>query len=569
MTRSAMDQRTAQYYRTHAADVAARYESVGSPVARFFATAFVAGGRVLDIGAGSGRDLAQLLAQGFDAFGVEPVDELRIAATASHPELAGRLVAGQLPGIGAPHGGEFDGVLCSAVLMHVPESDLFDAAFELRGLLRRRGRLLISLPSARKDVDNQERDALGRLFKSYTADHIALLFERIGFREIGRWETDDALGRAGTQWVTLLLELQSGGPLRAVDQIEGILNRDKKVATYKLALFRALAELAIQEPRSVRWNVDGSIGVPIERIAERWLFYYWPIFAADRFTPQSQAEGAGNANPVAFRAGLVELMALYAGQGEHGGLSTWHLQWASGRLPLEARRRLARALREIASAIRNGPVKFAGGALETGTVFRYDVKTKCVAMSADLWRELTLLGHWILDSVIVRWAALTERFSTRQGIRSGDVLPLLLAKPAPERAVGIARSVFVDAKVDRCTWSDRALQRQFAVDHVIPFSLWGSNDLWNLLPVDARVNGQKADKLPSARLLLARRPIVIERWQLLRAAIPDAFDLQAQRLLGRSLGGPLDWTDDLFTRLREAVELTALQRGIERWEPRA
>jgi hypothetical protein len=69
--------------------------------------------------------------------------------------------------------------------------------------------------------------------------------------------------------------------------------------------------------------------------------------------------------------------------------------------------------------------------------------------------------------------------------------------------------------------------------------------------------------------LLDRKPIVLERWRLLRAAMPDAFDLQAQRLLGRSIGGPLDWTDDLFTRLREAVELTALQRGIERWEPQA
>ena len=564
-----MDERTAQFYRTHAADVAARYESVVSPVGRLFQTAFVAGSRVLDIGAGSGRDLAQLLTQGFDAFGVEPVDELRVAATASHPELAGRIVGGQLPGIGTPHGGRFDGVLCSAVLMHVPESDLFDAAFELRGLLRHRGRLLISLPSARKDIDDQERDAHGRLFRSYTADHIALLFERIGFQEIGRWENEDALGRAGTQWVTLLLELHSGGPLRAVDQIEGILNRDKKVATYKLALFRALAELAIQEPRGVRWNADGSVGVPIERIAERWLFYYWPIFAADRFTPQSQAEGAGNVNPVAFRAALLDLIALYAGQGEHGGLSTWQLQWASGRLPSEASRRLVLALREITGAIRNGPVKFAGGALETGTVFRYDVGTKCVTMSADLWRELTLLGHWILDSVIVRWAALTERFSARQGIHSGDVLPLLLAKPEPKRAVEIARSVFLKAEVDRCTWSDRALQQQFAVDHVIPFSLWGSNDLWNLLPVDARINGQKADKLPSTRLLLARKPIVLKRWQLLRDAMPEAFDLQARRLLGRSLGGPLAWTDDLFTRLREAIEITALQRGIERWEPRA
>ncbi len=62
---------------------------------------------------------------------------------------------------------------------------------------------------------------------------------------------------------------------------------------------------------------------------------------------------------------------------------------------------------------------------------------------------------------------------------------------------------------------------------------------------------------------------MIDRWRLLRDALPEPFERQAQRLLGRALGGPLDWTEDLFARLREAVESTALQRGIERWEPRA
>lgn len=562
-----MDERTAHYYQGHAGEVVARYESVASPVARYFPSAFVAGGRVLDVGAGSGRDLAELLAQGFDAYGVEPVEALRAAALARHPGVVDRLADGQLPAIGSPFGGQFDGVLCSAVLMHVPESDLFDTAFAFRSLLRPRGRLLISLPIARGDVAD-ERDSVGRLFKPYTADYLALLFERIGFREIGRWENDDALARRNTRWTTLLLEQHSSGPLRAVDQIEGILNRDKKVATYKLALFRALAEIATQEPRSARWHADGSVGVPIQRIAERWLFYYWPIFAAERPIPQSQSEGAGTNNPLKFRAALADLMALYAGQGPHSGLSAWQLDWASGRLSASARERSTLAIKQIAHAIRTGPVTFAGGALETGTVFGYERGSGCVTMSADLWRELSLLGHWIIDAVIVRWAGLTERFAVRQGIRSGDVLPLLLARPEPERAVGIARQVFAEASIDRCTWSDRRLQGQFAVDHVIPFSLWFSNDLWNLLPVDTKVNGQKSDKLPTARLLFDRRPIVIERWQMLRDAFPVAFDRQAEQLLGRPLGGPLAWSDDLFTRLRQAVELTAIQRGIERWEPK-
>jgi hypothetical protein len=162
---------------------------------------------------------------------------------------------------------------------------------------------------------------------------------------------------------------------------------------------------------------------------------------------------------------------------------------------------------------------------------------------------------------------LTERFGQRQGIRSGDVLPLLLARPEPLRATSIAREVFVHHHRDRCAWSDRRLTNGFVVDNIIPFSLWGSNDLWNLLPVDPRINNEKSDKLPDADFLKARRDSIVETWRLLRDALPIPFDRQAVHLGGGPMGS--DWEAALFTRLREAVEITALQRGLERWPSRA
>lgn len=112
-------------------------------------------------------------------------------------------------------------------------------------------------------------------------------------------------------------------------------------------------------------------------------------------------------------------------------------------------------------------------------------------------------------------------------------------------------------------------QRTLAVDHLIPFALWGNNDLWNLVPAHAAVNSHKSDKLPAGALLLERRDPIVDSWSLLREAMPEAFDLQVVHLLGSTPQRGGDWRGELFARLREAVEVTALQRGVERWTPAA
>lgn len=374
VTMMRVDPKTLAYYTENATEIARRYESVVSPVERYFAMAFTPGARVLDVGCGSGRDAARLLNCGYDAYGIEPVEGLRHAATAVHPELVGRISEGGLPRTGDAFGGEFDGILCSAVLMHVPDTDLLDAGLAIRRLLKPGGRLLLSIPASRGDFLSGDRDSNGRLFSPYSADEISLLLGRLGFAPISRWGSEDVLGRSGTSWTTLLLERRSGAHQRPIDQIESILNRDRKEATYKLALIRALAEIATQEARSAVWLGAGTVGVPIHRIAERWLLYYWPLLAHPDKIPQSRAEAAGG-KPIKFRRALSMLMEPFAQQGAYSGLTAWHLARTSDQLDAISRSRLQAALRSIAETIRSGPVTFSGSGLGAGPVFGYDKKS--------------------------------------------------------------------------------------------------------------------------------------------------------------------------------------------------
>ena len=81
-----MDKPTLDYYALHASEVAQRYEVAPSPLAHRFAESFSSGGRILDIGCGSGRDLAQLHKQGFQPYGVDGTEEFVQLAQMLHPE---------------------------------------------------------------------------------------------------------------------------------------------------------------------------------------------------------------------------------------------------------------------------------------------------------------------------------------------------------------------------------------------------------------------------------------------------------------------------------------------------
>ena len=60
-----MDKVTLDYYALHASEVALHYGVAPSPLDNRLAESFPSGDHILDIGRGLGRDIAQLLRQGF------------------------------------------------------------------------------------------------------------------------------------------------------------------------------------------------------------------------------------------------------------------------------------------------------------------------------------------------------------------------------------------------------------------------------------------------------------------------------------------------------------------------
>lgn len=81
-----------------------------------------------------------------------------------------------------------------------------------------------------------------------------------------------------------------------------------------------------------------------------------------------------------------------------------------------------------------------------------------------------------------------------------------------ERDTGDIRSILEDGM--ECVWSGKILTPKTSdIDHVLPFSVWFNNDLWNLLPADKKVNNQKRDKIPSPKLIEKRADVIIDYWK--------------------------------------------------------
>lgn len=202
-----MDQSTSQFYQENAEALTERYETAEVDSMHQMMLSIYSGfKKLLEVGCGSGRDAAFMIANGFDVTAIDGSQAMIDKAVEHHSELIGRTHKVKLPHELSEELGCFDGVYSIATLMHLNMDALQITLDKVSKLLRKGGLFFFSVSIERDDVNEFGYDEKGRFFNSMSEDKWLSLCDEHGFKSIITQTSGDGLGRDGIVWLSCTVE---------------------------------------------------------------------------------------------------------------------------------------------------------------------------------------------------------------------------------------------------------------------------------------------------------------------------------------------------------------------------
>ncbi|WP_417698535.1 methyltransferase domain-containing protein [Psychromonas sp.] len=528
--------------------------------------------RILDIGAGAGRDSKYFAQQGADnnisVTAIEPALMLAELGKNHTQGLNINWLQDSLPDLTAVTRKEisFDLILLSAVWMHIPDAQRTRSLRKLANLLKPGGLLVISL---RHGESGDERNMY-----EVSSDALVQMSTKLGLSPLLITDKKpDIIGRANVSWQTVVLKLPDDGS-GAFPFIRHVALNDGKSATHKLALMRVLLRIADGHPGAVIRREDNRVILPMGLVALYWAHQYKDLIDKHHLfqTPNKN-------NNMGFMK-------------EDGWHKLTHLSSSDYRIGNLFQGDQAIAMHKMLSAsvanIKNMPCKFITFPNSTESVF--EVSSKSVRAKDNLFLDLTTLKHWgefslpehlwiafsryacwIEPVLVSEW---TKTMAGYQGNRQYQApeqqhkLVNALNWLEAKRSTTEVRNRFETLKKQNnsqhnCIWTNKTLNKKYAIDHCMPFARWPNNDLWNLLPSDVTANGQKSDRLPTEHKMKNAKTRITDWWQdawLADNSIDISSQMNQKRFFAEAniaLPGLIssnDSVDDLF-------EALLLQRG--------
>lgn len=155
------------------------------------------GGRIMDLGCGSGRDVKWFCDHGYKAYGLDASEELvkKVSNT-----LGIMISTGLIEDWVTTE--PFDGIWCCASLMHLNDNALEQFFGNLTYNLKQGGFLFMSVKSGIQTGFDEQ----GRYLRNFTEEDVHEIINRHGELEVRElWYTEDKLARNSFRWMNVII----------------------------------------------------------------------------------------------------------------------------------------------------------------------------------------------------------------------------------------------------------------------------------------------------------------------------------------------------------------------------
>lgn len=305
------------------------------------------------------------------------------------------------------------------------------------------------------------------------------------------------------------------GSLHDLRRVLALLDGGAMEATYKPALLMALVDLsAVAVGAGKR---EGPLALPLPDIASRVAELYWQQLAPgalDAFRPgdsfyrlrQGAGEGRGDgqqrsaaerriprrvhelrqlARQRDYRSAL-QVQTAMAGEWQEMVLD---VAWSLARQPVPRLQQPPGARERQFERFLYDDREFGEGiskqkAAEAVVTLRPGV--------AALFSDAAVL---LRPAIEAKWTSLVAKFN-KLSLLESELHTFLFG--AERVALDRVRRGFLDAGVTHCFWCERPVRTRAAVDHVVPWSTYANDALFNLVLAHAECNGDKSNLLVGA-----------------------------------------------------------------------
>jgi hypothetical protein len=360
--------------------------------------------------------------------------------------------------------------------------------------------------------------------------------------------------------------------------ISKIIERDSKATTYKFALLRGVIDI-IQDNSPYISFLDNRVQIPTGLLIEKWLMYYYPILQSQTSIPQINGE-----TNLAFSNQLSKLIYDYEAR---GGFSAFYNDLKNKGIPEDLQSDFFELTKKIKDTITKMPMKYIGRSISNDfySIFNYENQTIRRSSTIDIetlikdfgtfsipfeyYEAFKILGSFIngQDSILFKWAEFSVNASGNN-LSVHKVLNEVLKSPITLRDIKESKKLYKDILQKEgnvyCVWTGRKIPN-YDIDHMIPFSVWKNNDLWNLLPSDSKINNQKRDKIPTPEVIERQKNLIIDYWRIIYEHQSKRFQKEIQvALLGNHSFD--SWKNSGISQLQNSCNYLIENRGFEGWK---